>query len=51
MGYTWVDFKEKVKNGKGEIKFFTKFKVLPLSSLEDSFIEFPSKKFKATIEK
>jgi len=51
MSYTWIDFKEKAKNGKGEFKFFTKSKLLPLSSLEDSIIEFPSKKFKATIEK
>ena len=50
MSYTWLDFKEKVKNGKGEFKFFTKSKLLPLSSLEDSVIEFPSKKFKAKIE-
>jgi len=51
MSYTWIDFKEKTKNGRGEFKFFTKSKLLPLSSLEDSIIEFPSKKFKATIEK
>jgi len=51
MSYTWIDFKEKAKNGKGEFKFFTKSKLLPLSSLKDSIIEFPSKKFKATIEK
>jgi len=51
MSYVWLDFKEKVKNGKGEFKFFTKSKLLPLSSLEDSVIDFPSKKFKAKIEK
>ncbi|MFX1445029.1 MAG: DUF2804 domain-containing protein [Promethearchaeota archaeon] len=51
MSYVWIDFKEKAKNGKSEFKFFTKSKLLPLSSLEDSIIEFPSKKFKATIEK
>lgn len=51
MSYVWIDFKQKEKNGKGEFKFFTKSKVLPLNSLENSIIEFPSKKFKATITK
>ncbi|TFG13518.1 MAG: DUF2804 domain-containing protein [Promethearchaeota archaeon] len=51
MSYVWLNFKEKVKHSIGEFKFFTKSKLLPLSSLEDSVIEFPSKKFKATIEK
>ena len=51
MAYTWLDFKEKVHGGNDEFKFFTKSKILPLSSLEDNFIEFPSKKFKASIEK
>jgi len=51
MSYVWIDFKQKEKNGKGEFKFFTKSKVLPLNSLENSIIEFPSKKFKAKIIK
>lgn len=51
MSYIWIDFRKKVKEGKAEFKFFTKSKLLPLSSLIDSTIEFPSKKFKATIIK
>ncbi|MFX1574773.1 MAG: DUF2804 domain-containing protein [Promethearchaeota archaeon] len=51
MSYVWLDFENKTREGKGEFKFFTKSKLLPLSSLEDSFIEFPSKKFNAIIEK
>ena len=51
MSYVWLDFKNKKKDGKGSFKFFTKSKVLPLSSLEDSVIEFPTKKFNASISK
>jgi hypothetical protein len=51
MSYGWLDFKEKKRDGKGLFKFFTKSKLLPLSSLEDSEIEFPTKKFNATISK
>ena len=51
MSYVWLDFENKEREGKGEFKFFTKSKLLPLSSLENSLIEFPSKKFNATIEK
>ena len=51
MSYVWLDFKEKKRDGKGIMKFFTKSKLLPLNSLEDSVIEFPTKKFKATISR
>jgi hypothetical protein len=51
MSYVWLDFENKQREAKGQFKFFTKSKLLPLSSLEDSKIEFPSKKFEATIEK
>jgi hypothetical protein len=51
MSYVWLDFKNKQREGKGEFKFFTKSKVLPLSSLEDSEIELPSKKFHAKLKK
>ncbi|MFX1502399.1 MAG: DUF2804 domain-containing protein, partial [Promethearchaeota archaeon] len=51
MSYVWLDFENKRRDGKGLFKFFTKSKLLPLSSLEDSIIEFPTKKFKATIIK
>jgi hypothetical protein len=51
MSYVWLDFKEKKRNGKGLFKFFTKSKILPLSSLEDSEIIFPTKKFRATIKR
>jgi len=51
MSYVWLDFEKKEREGKGQFKFFTKSKLLPLSSLEDSTIEFPSKKFTAIIEK
>lgn len=51
MSYVWLDFENKQREGKGQFKFFTKSKLLPRSSLEDSLIEFPSKKFTATIEK
>ena len=51
MSYVWLDFEKKERDGKGLFKFFTKSKVLPLNSLEDSEIEFPTKKFKATISR
>ncbi len=51
MSYVWLDFENKVRQGKGKFKFFTKSKLLPLSSMEDSIIKFPSKKFNAIIEK
>lgn len=51
MSYVWLNFKNKNRNGKGVFKLFTKSKLLPLNSLEDSFIEFPTKKFKATISR
>ncbi|MFW9818112.1 MAG: DUF2804 domain-containing protein [Candidatus Thorarchaeota archaeon] len=51
MSYVWLDFDNKVRDGKGLFKFFTKSKLLPTSSLEDSVIEFPTKKFQATITK
>ncbi|MFX1344331.1 MAG: DUF2804 domain-containing protein [Promethearchaeota archaeon] len=51
MSYVWLDFKERKRDGKGLFKFFTKSKLLPLSSLEDSEILFPTKKFKASIKK
>ncbi|MFX0076892.1 MAG: DUF2804 domain-containing protein, partial [Candidatus Hermodarchaeota archaeon] len=51
MSYVWLDFKEEKRDGKGLFKFFTKSKLLPLSSLEDSEIEFPTNKFNATISK
>lgn len=51
MSYVWLEFNKKRREGKGEFKFFTKSKQLPLSSLEDSRIEFPSKNFSASITK
>ncbi len=51
MSYVWIDFSNKSRNGNGLFKFFTKSKVLPLSSLEDSVIEFPTDKFNAIITK
>ncbi len=51
MSYVWLDFEKKERDGKGLFKIFTKSKVLPLNSLEDSEIEFPTKKFKATISR
>jgi hypothetical protein len=51
MSYVWLDFKQKERAGNSLMKFFTKSKLLPLSSLEDSEIEFPTKKFNATISK
>jgi hypothetical protein len=51
MSYVWLDFEKKERDGKGLFKFFTKSKLLPKSSLEDSVIEFPTKKFRAKITK
>jgi hypothetical protein len=51
MSYVWLDFTKKERNGQSIMKFFTKSKILPISSLEDSFIEFPTDKFKASMEK
>ncbi|MFX0023049.1 MAG: DUF2804 domain-containing protein, partial [Candidatus Hermodarchaeota archaeon] len=51
MSYVWLDFENKERDGKGLFKFFTKSKLLPTSSLEDSVIEFPTKKFQASITK
>ncbi len=51
MSYVWLDFTKKDRNTIGTFKFFTKSKLLPQSSLENSVIEFPTKKFSATITK
>ncbi|NVM43298.1 MAG: DUF2804 domain-containing protein [Candidatus Lokiarchaeota archaeon] len=51
MSYVWLDFKEKKRDGNSLMKFLTKSKLLPLNSLEESEIEFPTKKFKATISR
>ena len=51
MSYVWLDFNDKKRDGNSLMKFFTKSKLLPLNSLEDSEIEFPTKKFNATISK
>ncbi|MFW9877229.1 MAG: DUF2804 family protein [Candidatus Thorarchaeota archaeon] len=51
MSYVWLDFRERNRNGRGLFKFFTKSKLLPLSSLDDSEILFSTKKFKAIIRK
>ena len=51
MSYVWLDFENKIRDGKSFFKFFTKSKLLPVSSLENNVIEFPTKKFKATITK
>jgi len=51
MSYVWLDFEKKERDGQSVMKFFTKSKLLPLSSLEDSIIEFPTEKFIATIER
>jgi len=51
MSYVWLDFENEKRHDKATMKFFTKSKLLPLSSLEDSLIEFPTKKFNATIIK
>ncbi|MFX1401073.1 MAG: DUF2804 domain-containing protein [Promethearchaeota archaeon] len=51
MSYVWLDFTTKKRYSKAPMKFFTKSKILPLSSMEDFIIEFPTTKFKATIER
>ncbi|MFX0083290.1 MAG: DUF2804 domain-containing protein [Candidatus Hodarchaeota archaeon] len=51
MSYVWLDFKERKRDGRSLFKFFTKSKILPNSSVEDSEIIFPTKKFKASIKK
>ncbi len=51
MSYVWLDFEEKKRYDKGVFKFLTKSKLLPLSSVEDSIIQFPTKKFQASITK
>jgi hypothetical protein len=51
MSYVWLDFTKKERNTHSIMKFFTKSKILPTSSLEDSYIKFPTEKFRATIEK
>ncbi|MFX1497197.1 MAG: DUF2804 domain-containing protein [Promethearchaeota archaeon] len=51
MSYVWFDFVEKKRYDKAVMKFFTKSKLLPLSSIEDFFIEVPTLKFRATIER
>ncbi|MHA1786429.1 MAG: DUF2804 domain-containing protein [Candidatus Helarchaeota archaeon] len=51
MSHVWLDFKEKKRYDSSIFKFFTKSKLLPLSSTEDSIIEFPTKRYKAIIEK
>jgi hypothetical protein len=51
MSYVWLDFNKKERTDQSIMKFFTKSKLLPLSSLEDSVIEFPTQKFKASIGK
>jgi len=51
MSYVWLDFEKKERDGQSVMKFFTKSKLLPLSSVENSIIEFPTEKFIATIEK
>lgn len=51
MSYVWLDFKKKERFGRSIMKFFTKSKILPLSSTEDSIIEFPTDKFNSIIER
>ncbi|MDX1797913.1 MAG: DUF2804 domain-containing protein [Candidatus Lokiarchaeia archaeon] len=51
MSYVWLDFINKERDGRSLFKFFTKSKLLPTSSLKDSIIEFPTKKFRAIITK
>ncbi|MHA2391972.1 MAG: DUF2804 domain-containing protein [Promethearchaeota archaeon] len=51
MSYVWLDFRKKNRDGKVLFKFFTKSKILPLNSLEDSEIIFPTKKFSASLKK
>ncbi|TXT65120.1 MAG: hypothetical protein BAJALOKI3v1_130024 [Promethearchaeota archaeon] len=51
MSYVWLDFDKKERGDKSTMKFFTKSKLLPTSSLEDSRIEFPTDEFHAVLEK
>ncbi|MBD3193709.1 MAG: DUF2804 family protein [Candidatus Lokiarchaeota archaeon] len=51
MSFVWLDFKNKNRADKSTMKFFTKSKILPLSSLEDSLIEFQTDEFDASLEK
>jgi hypothetical protein len=51
MSYVWLDFNKKERYNEGTFKFFTKSKLLPQSSVEDSFIDFPTDDFDATLEK
>ncbi|MFO7798078.1 MAG: DUF2804 domain-containing protein [Promethearchaeati archaeon] len=51
MSYVWLDFNKREREDVSTMKFFTKSKILPLSSVKDSLTEFPTDKFKATIEK
>lgn len=51
MSYVWLDFTKKERYDCATMKFFTKSKLLPLSSVEDHLIELPTEKFEATIEK
>ncbi|TFG00539.1 MAG: DUF2804 domain-containing protein [Promethearchaeota archaeon] len=51
MSFVWLDFNKKIREDKGIMKFFTKSKLLPLSSEKDNLIEFPTDKFDASLEK
>ncbi|MBD3212881.1 MAG: DUF2804 family protein [Candidatus Lokiarchaeota archaeon] len=51
MSYVWLDFNKEERADKSTMKFFTKSKLLPTSSLEDSRIEFPTNEFDAVLEK
>jgi len=51
MSFVWLDFKKKKRYDHSTMKFFTKSKILPLSSTKDSLIIFPTQKFNATMEK
>ncbi len=51
MSFVFLDFKKRKRFDYATMKFLTRSKLLPQSSLEDSIIEFPTNKFNATIEK
>ena len=51
MSYVWLDFKTKERTGEAIMKLFTKGTILPHSSMDDFIVEFPTKKFKALIER
>jgi len=51
MSYVWLDFKNKTRETVVKMSFLTKSKLLPLSSLEESIINFPTNSFDATIMK